>query len=73
MSDTIYYIPIYKTCPDCNGAGGVPILPESDTYTRCHTCEQGVVRVLIPLDEFAKEIDLSEEATHNLMCCVRDA
>lgn len=80
MADTIFYIPIYKTCLTCNGQGNIT----RDYYGKqnsrgaylvaCHPCNGlGAVKILIPLDEFAKEIDLSEEATHNLMCYVRDA
>lgn len=76
MPDTIYYIPIYKTCETCDGSESAGHMPdfEGGHDLGCANCNnEGIVRVLIPLDEFAKEIDLSEEATHNLMCCVRDA
>lgn len=78
MADTIFYIPIYKTCPGCGGSGDLEQLimgnPAKFRSVDCHICgNTGVVQMLLPLDEFAKEIDLSEEATHNLMCYVRDA
>lgn len=49
------FIPIYKTCPLCDGSGV------------CYNCRHsGTVRVLIPLDEFADLIGMSSEALHNL-------
>jgi len=71
MADTIYYIPIRKTCSICDGSGEREATHEKYSCVNCDGA--GTVEVLIPLDEFAKEIDLSEEATHNLMCYVRDA
>ncbi len=72
MADTIFYIPIYKTCPVCNGRGDRKA-NRTNHLDGCNNCDtSGLVQVLMPLDEFAKEIDLSEEATHNLMCYVRD-
>ena len=73
MAEIIYYIPIRKTCSICYGDGEIHAAMNYDIAVKCPHCEgKGMVEVLMPLDEFALEIDLSEEAAHNLMCSVRD-
>lgn len=80
MPDPEYFIPIYKTCPMCNGKGEVKVLPDSFERVvdgryieRCHNCTGlGKVPVFIELEEFADLTDMNEEALHNLKCCLRE-
>jgi len=69
MLDAEYYIPIYKTCPDCKGSGDLMrgFFHDPKKCVRCSRCNSlGAVPVLIELEEFADLTDMDEIALLNL-------